>query len=57
MKKWLEENQGFISAGILIFLFIILPISYGIFAEYVEIKAKWNIAHMQNCPCVAEVQK
>ena len=57
MKKWLEENQGFIFAGILFFLFIILPISYGIFAEYVTLKAKWNIAHMQNCPCVAEVQK
>ena len=57
MKKWLHEYQGLIYAGILIFLLVILPVSYGFFKEYVELKAKWNIAHMKNCPCLTEVQK
>lgn len=57
MRNWLHENQGFIYAGILIFLFIILPISYSLFREYVELKAKWNLAHIKNCPCITEVQK
>lgn len=24
---------------------------------YTDFRARWNIAHLKNCPCVTEVQK
>lgn len=57
MKNWLKENEGLVFSGILIFLFVVLPISYAIFQEYLDVKMKWNLAHIKNCPCLVEVQK
>lgn len=28
-----------------------------VFQAYLDIKMKWNLAHLQNCPCLQEVQK
>lgn len=27
------------------------------FQAYLDIKVKWNLAHIKNCPCLTEVQK
>lgn len=38
-------------------LLVLLAFAWGIFYAYTDIKAKWNIAHLKNCPCLVEVQK
>lgn len=38
-------------------LIILLAFVCWIFYAYTDIKAKWNIAHLKNCPCLMEVQK
>ena len=38
-------------------LLVLLALAWGIFYAYIDIKAKWNIAHLKNCPCLTEVQK
>lgn len=38
---------------ILIFFFLI---NWTIFYIYTDIRAKWNLAHIKNCPCVEQVK-
>lgn len=38
-------------------LFLVLAFAWGIFYAYTDIKAKWNIANLKNCPCLMEMQK
>lgn len=49
MKEWL------------VFCFYVLVV-VGIFLlwavyAYTDFRARWNIAHLKNCPCITEVQK
>lgn len=53
MKEWIS----ILKETWLIILIIILAFAWGIFYAYTDIKAKWNIAHLKNCPCLMEVQK
>ena len=37
--------------------FVILVISWVLFNIYLDVKVKWNLAHIKNCPCLQEVEK
>lgn len=36
-------------------LLIVLSIAWGIFYAYCDIRMKWNLAHIKNCPCLMEM--
>ena len=36
---------------------IIFAFAYGTFNVYLDMKVKWNLAHIKNCPCLTEVEK
>ena len=35
--------------------FIILVVSWCLLNIYLDVKMKWNLAHIKNCPCLQEV--
>lgn len=53
MKEWIDLFKEMWW----IILFLVLAFAWGIFYTYTDIKAKWNIAHLKNCPCLMEVKK
>ena len=53
MIEWIKDNI----VQIIVYFIIVLSFAWGIFYAYIDIKAKWNIAHLKNCPCLSEVQK
>lgn len=52
MKEWI----AFLKEMWWIILIIVLAFAWGIFYTYIDIKAKWSIAHLENCPCITEMK-
>ena len=49
----IKDKLAFPIAVLLCALFI----GWVVFQAYLDIKMKWNLAHINNCPCLTEVQK
>ena len=46
-----------IMVQIVLYAIIIFAFAYGTFNVYLDMKMKWNLAHIKNCPCLTEVEK
>lgn len=46
---------NFIKEFWFVILMMFFLINWTIFYIYTDIRAKWNLAHIKNCPCLQEV--
>lgn len=53
MIEWIKDHI----VQIIVYFIIALSFAWGIFNIYLDIKVKWNLAHIKDCPCLSEVQK
>ena len=48
MKEFIEEFW-------FVVLIMLLIVNWTIFYIYIDIRAKWNLAHIKTCPCIEQV--
>ena len=51
MKEIKENIMACLIVGIPLLIF-----SWLVFMMYLDVKVKWNLAHIKNCPCIEQVK-
>ena len=51
MEKIKENIIAYFIIGVPLLVF-----SWLIFMMYLDVKVKWNLAHIKNCPCIEQVK-